>query len=163
MELPEKRGKQLGVIPNFSKISLKILFIEITFDDIAKRCDKEIQSVPSLCNLIHTLRSEGSRPRSLNDKWKVGRHWINLSSLGNNQPSVCRYNNTRGILLKHSQYKYGAFLVGGNTMTVTTYLSPSQLSDKSFLKKSSSFLQLLRLSQRPLLKDLRPFKCSLPG
>ena len=89
MELPEKRGKQLGVIPNFSKISLKILFIEITFDDIAKRCDKEIQSVPSLCNLIHTLRSKGSRPRSLNDKWKVGRHWINLSSLGNNQPSVC--------------------------------------------------------------------------
>ena len=59
MELPEKRGKQLGVIPNFSKISLKILFIEITFDDIAKRCDKEIQSVPSLCNLIHTLRSRG--------------------------------------------------------------------------------------------------------
>ncbi len=54
MELPEKRGKQLAVIPNFSKISLKILFIEITFDDIAKRCDKEIQSVPSLCNLIHT-------------------------------------------------------------------------------------------------------------
>ena len=69
MELPEKRGKQLAVIPIFSKISLKILFIEITFDDIAKRCDKEIQSVPSLCNLIHTLPwLPGSRPRSLNDK-----------------------------------------------------------------------------------------------
>ena len=86
MELPEKRGKQLAVIPNFSKISLKILFIEITFDDIAKRCDKEIQSVPSLCNLIHTLPGCGATLSEWQEKgWKTLNQFI-LSR--NNQPSV---------------------------------------------------------------------------
>ena len=145
MELPEKRGKQLSVIPNFSKISLKILFIEITFDDIAKRFDKEIQSVPSLCNLIHTLHSRGPD----HALWMTSERLEDTESiypilLTTNR--LCVGNHTRGFFWNILNINMELFLL--EAMQWPLPLSPSQLSgtDKSLLKKSSSFLQLRGLS-----------------
>ena len=148
MELPEKRGKQLAVIPNFSKISLKILFIEITFDDIAKRCDKEIQSVPSLCNLttlgVLTTLSE----------WQV-KGWKTLNQFipsRNNQPSVS-VTTLGGFFWNILNINMELFLLEAIQWPLPL-LSPSQLSGthKSLLKKSSSFLQLLTTLTKALIK-----------
>lgn len=149
MELPEKRGKQLAVIPNFSKISLKILFIEITFDDIAKRCDKEIQSVPSLCNLIHTLPGCGATLSEWQEKgWKTLNQFI-LSR--NNQPSVS-VTTLEGFFWNILNINMELFLLEAIQWPLPLS-SPSQLSrtPKSLLKKSSSFLQLLTtLTKAPI-------------
>ena len=149
MELPEKRGKQLAVIPNFSKISLKILFIEITFDDIAKRCDKEIQSVPSLCNLIHTLPGCGATLSEWQEKgWKTLNQFILCR---NNQPSVS-VTTLEGFFWNILNINMELFLLEAIQWPLPLS-SPSQLSrtPKSLLKKSSSFLQLLTtLTKAPI-------------